>query len=503
MKRISRRRFLREGSASLAAATAAWIGGRTAGRALAAGATAERAAIVSPELVDLLATVVADLERKFPYAAALMTSLDGHTLRRDRTGRNVSEIGFRGRGVCLRVFDGEAFHEAATSDLGAGALRAAAAGLVRDVPLARERFRIAALPPLERSWGAPLAADPPPVPLERKSAAMDAEYEALNWNDPRVRNVSLTMEGMRSVRIFVDRTRRLTSETNLVMRGLWMFGLSGGRPGSSFLRKAGQGGPSTSPFGGEEIESARRELVDTFGAAPLAAGTYDVIFDPAVTGLLAHESFGHGVEMDQFVKERARARSFLGKQVASEIVSLSDDPSVPDARGSYPFDDEGMLAAPTRIIENGVFRRPLSDLMSATFLHAERSANGRTQAYDRKVYARMSNTFIERGTSEPAALFADLSDGLHIEGFRNGIEDPQGWGIQFTARLAREVKNGKPTGRVFAPVTITGYVPEILGNVTMVGNEFALNPGSCGKGFKEFVPITSGGPHIRTRARVS
>jgi TldD protein len=184
-------------------------------------------------------------------------------------------------------------------------------------------------------------------------------------------------------------------------------------------------------------------------------------------------------------------------------VSLLDDPSIEGARGSYPFDDEGMIAQPTTIIENGIFVRPLTDLMSATFLGKPRTPNGRTQAWDRKVYARMSNTFIARGSSDPAEVMGSLKNGLYLEGFRNGIEDPQGWGIQFTADTAREYKDGKPTGRLFAPATVTGYVPEILSNITMVGNDWELVPGTCGKGFKEFVPVTSGGPHIRTKARVS
>ena len=141
--------------------------------------------------------------------------------------------------------------------------------------------------------------------------------------------------------------------------------------------------------------------------------------------------------------------------------------------------------------------------MSATFLGTSRTPNGRTQGWDRKPYARMSNTFFARGATDPAELLDSLGDGLYLKCFRNGIEDPQGWGIQFTAGTAHEYKNGKPTGRVFASPTVSGYVPEILTHITMVGNDWALEPGSCGKGFKEFVAVTSGGPHLRTRARVS
>ena len=184
-------------------------------------------------------------------------------------------------------------------------------------------------------------------------------------------------------------------------------------------------------------------------------------------------------------------------------MTLLDDPSVPGQRGSYPFDDEGVLSRPTTIIENGVFVQPLTDLMSATFLGTARTPNGRAQGWNRKVYARMSNTFFAKGTSDRAELLDSLKDGLYLEGFRNGIEDPQGWGIQFTAGTAREVKGGKFTGRIFAPATVTGYVPEILSNITMIASDFKLEPGTCGKGFKEWVPVTCGGAHIRTRARVS
>ncbi len=102
-----------------------------------------------------------------------------------------------------------------------------------------------------------------------------------------------------------------------------------------------------------------------------------------------------------------------------------------------------------------------------------------------------------------ADLLAQVDRGVYLTKWSSGMEDPQGWGIQFTAGTAREVKGGKFTGRIFAPATVTGYVPEILSNITMVANDFKLEPGTCGKGFKEWVPVTCGGAHIRTRARVS
>ena len=345
--------------------------------------------------------------------------------------------------------------------------------------------------------------DPASESLEDRMARVEKEFARVNWDDPRVKSVRVSTDVSDIRRVFVSGARSLASTTTMVSHAAILFGFDQGRPGFGLARRVEQGGLEVAQLSDAALERMKKEFVESFGTLPMPAGEFDVVFAPPVTGLLAHESFGHGVEMDQFVKDRAKAREFLGKPVASSIVSLVDDPSIAGARGSYPFDDEGVISAPTRIIENGVFARPLTDLMSSTFLGTSRSPNGRTQGWDRKPYARMSNTFVSPGATDPAELLASLKDGLYLEGFRNGIEDPQGWGIQFTAATAREYQGGKPTGKIFAPVTVTGYVPEILSNITMVGSDFALEPGSCGKGFKEFIPVTSGGPHIRTKARVS
>jgi len=505
MKRISRREFLRYGGASVAATL---LSGPLAERLLAAERTSRSKTTAKHDafpghLTDDLASIVADLQRKFPYASALFASQNGISISRDRKGKRVSETGFPSRGVSLRVFDGSAFHEAAVASTEPEKLRAAAKDLLKNVTVAKERYQIRPLAVHRDTWRTQMVTDPTSVPLADRVARVDREFDRINWDDPRVRSARVATDVNAIRRIFVDKNTRLASEITSVFHNVILFGFDKGKPGFAFERRTGQGGLELTSLTDEQVERMRRDFVESFGAEPMPAGEYDVVFSPSVSGLLAHESFGHGVEMDQFVKERAKAQEYLGKKVASDIVTLLDDPSVPGARGSYPFDDEGVLAEPTRIIENGIFVRPLTDLMSATFLGTPRTPNGRTQAWDRKVYARMSNTFFAKGASEKDALLASLENGLYVEGFRNGIEDPQGWGIQFTASTAREYKSGKPTGKLFAPVTVTGYVPDILSNITMVANDFHLEPGSCGKGFKEFVPVTSGGPHIRTRARVS
>jgi TldD protein len=115
----------------------------------------------------------------------------------------------------------------------------------------------------------------------------------------------------------------------------------------------------------------------------------------------------------------------------------------------------------------------------------------------------MSNTFFAPGGSTRDELLASLDNGLLLCQTLNGMEDPKGWGIQIWAHFAREYRGGKPTGRLFSPVAITGYVPDLLGDVSMVSDDFHLVAGSCGKGWKERVPVSSGGPHLRTRCRLA
>lgn len=521
MESFSRRRFLAQAAAgccSLAAASLldAWRHGlaladpadgttmNNGGAFTIGGPDAGAPAVLrGTALADALSEVVADLENKFPYASGLFTAVDGYALERNRQGKSVGPATARGAGVSLRVFDGEAFHESATAMVTREGLARAAARLRDELSRKADRYEIARLSPLERSWSAETTRDPGSITLGARAELLDADFERANWNDPRVKNCTITMSETRVSRVFVDRTRRLQSEAQTVNRAAYLFGFENGRPASAYVRRNRRGDLERAALTDEDLEQMRHELVDMFRAERIPAGEYDVVLAPEITGLLAHESFGHGVEMDQFVKDRARAQQFLGKQVASEIVTLTDDATLADATGSYPFDDEGMTAATTTVIDRGIFVSPITDLMSATFLGRPRTPNGRTQSWDRKVFARMSNTCIQPGTSEVAELLDSLKSGLYVGGFRNGIEDPQGWGIQFTTRYGYEVKNGKRTGKVYTPLTVTGYVPEILKNVSLVANDFAVTPGTCGKGFKEFVPVGSGGPHLRTRARIA
>ena len=183
---------------------------------------------------------------------------------------------------------------------------------------------------------------------------------------------------------------------------------------------------------------------------------------------------------------------------------MFDDPSLPGEAGSFFFDHEGQRASRTQIIKQGVLTSPMTDLVSATKLGIPRSANGRRESVQRKAYTRMTNTIFGPGTSKQDDMVASLENGLLVRHARNGMEDPKGWGIQCEAYLAEEIRGGKKTGRVFSPVVITGYVPELLQSISAVSDAVEIGGlGTCGKGYKEWVKVTDGGPALKLKARVA
>ncbi|MGC9322739.1 MAG: TldD/PmbA family protein, partial [Kosmotogaceae bacterium] len=252
-------------------------------------------------------------------------------------------------------------------------------------------------------------------------------------------------------------------------------------------------------FVGKVVENARLLL----SAERIDPGEYDVICSPDVAGLIAHEAFGHGVEMDMFVKGRAKAVEYLGKQVASELVTMHDGAAGVREVSSYAFDDEGSLAKDTVIIENGILKRGISDLISASVLGTEPTGNGKRESFERKAYARMTNTYFSPGKHDLKDMIESIDYGFLLEDYYSGMEDPKNWGIQCVIAYGREIKKGQLTGRVVSPVMMTGYVPSLLKSISMVSGDFKLSgTGACGKGHKEFTKVSAGGPYIKAKARL-
>lgn len=232
-------------------------------------------------------------------------------------------------------------------------------------------------------------------------------------------------------------------------------------------------------------------------------GIYDIITDPSITGLIAHEAFGHGVEMDMFVKDRARSVDYIDKFVASNLVTMHDGAKSAFSVASYFFDDDGVLSQDTVIIEKGVLKRGISDLLTSLELNTKPTGNGRRENYKHKAYTRMTNTFFKEGNSTLDEMIKSIDYGYMIFQTNNGMEDPKNWGIQCTAHYGREIVNGKFTGNIISPVVMSGYVIDLLNSISMISTDIVLEgSGSCGKGYKEWVRVSDGGAYMKARVKI-
>lgn len=257
----------------------------------------------------------------------------------------------------------------------------------------------------------------------------------------------------------------------------------------------------------DEMNNGIKETIDLsielLDAGKIEPGEYEVICDPDNAGLIAHEAFGHGVEMDMFVKGRAKGAEYIDKEVASELVVMHDGAKSAEHVSSYYFDDEGTIGKDTKIIDRGILKTGISDLLSAMKLGTTPTGNGKRETFERKAYARMTNTFFAAGNHKLEDMIASIKHGYLLEKGTNGMEDPKNWGIQCTALLGREIKDGKFTGKIVSPVFITGYVPDLLKSISMVSDGIELEGGgACGKGYKEWVKVSCGGPYIKTKVRL-
>lgn len=459
---------------------------------------------LAPELARLrerLPDIVAEMERQVPYASALAMRTTGVNITVNNREQQVSPVAPE-QGVVLAAWTGEHFAELATGDVDPERLLREAREFCASLPIKSNGIQIDPGPKMRRQFATPCQIDPATVPLPDKFACCVETQSRMAIADRRVVNAQVGYRDETEAKVFANRHKLVTQELKRSRFSLTLFVSDGQHTVYDWRIKDGTVGFEVTELSDEELEKLKQSALALLTAERIEPGFHDCITAPSVSGTIAHEAFGHGVELDMFLKRRARAQDYVGHQVGSPLVNMLDDPTWSGGHGTYFVDDEGQPATPTYIIKDGVLQRGLSDLYSASLLKVPRSANGRRESYQRKTYVRMSNTFFERGESDVQDMIGGVDYGIYCEHASSGMEDPKGWGIQVTCHYAHEVRGGKFTGRVFAPVGITGYVPDVLTSISAVGNDFELNGGFCGKGYKEIVPVSSGGPHLRLRARL-
>ena len=253
----------------------------------------------------------------------------------------------------------------------------------------------------------------------------------------------------------------------------------------------------------KKINNVNEDATLLLDADYVVPGTYECITSPEVTGLIAHEAFGHGVEMDMFVKNRALGAKYINKKVGSSLVEMHEGAIPYNDVSSYYFDDEGTSAQDTIEIKDGVLQTGIADAISAAKLGIRPTGNGKRENFRHKAYTRMTTTYFASGKSNLKEMIESIDHGYLIEGEMSGMEDPKNWGIQCTALYGREIKDGLFTGKIISPVVMSGYVIDLLQSISMVSNDFEIHgTGSCGKGYIEWVKTSCGGPYLKVRVKL-
>lgn len=242
-------------------------------------------------------------------------------------------------------------------------------------------------------------------------------------------------------------------------------------------------------------EALRIALVN-LDARPAPAGALDVLLGPGWPGILLHEAVGHGLEGDFNRKGTSAFAGLLGQRVAAPGVTVLDDGTIPDRRGSISVDDEGTPSARNVLIEDGVLVGYMQDRQNARLMGVAPTGNGRRESYAHAPMPRMTNTYMLAGGDDPAAMLAELQDGIWAVGFGGGQVDITSGKFVFSCTEAYRVRGGV-VGEPVKGATLIGDGPTSLLNIRGIGNDLALDPGigNCGKA-GQWVPVGVGQPSL-------
>jgi TldD protein len=242
-------------------------------------------------------------------------------------------------------------------------------------------------------------------------------------------------------------------------------------------------------------EALRIALVN-LEAEPAPAGVMDVVLGAGWPGILLHEAVGHGLEGDFNRKQSSAFAGLMGQRVAAPGVTVLDDGTLPDRRGSISIDDEGTPSGRNVLIEDGILTGYMQDRQNARLMGVEPTGNGRRQSYAHIPMPRMTNTYMLGGSAAPEEILADLKDGIYAVGFGGGQVDITSGKFVFSCTEAYRVKNGKP-GAPVKGATLIGDGATALQQIRAIGNDMSLDPGvgNCGKA-GQWVPVGVGQPTL-------
>ncbi len=403
----------------------------------------------------------------------------------------------RESGFGLRGVTGEMTGFAHANDLSAAAIRRAGETLSLLDPASAPR------PAPPRQNNRHLYTDASPldlVPFAAKVELLEGIDKVARARDPRVSQVTASLSGSWSVVEIVRPDGFLATDIRpLVRLNVSIVAESNGRRENGTF---GMGGrwlydrlfePES---WNRAIDEALAQALVNLESVDAPAGEMTVLLGPGWPGVLLHEAIGHGLEGDFNRKGTSAFSGRIGERVAAEGVTVVDDGSIPDRRGSLSIDDEGTPTSETVLIEDGILKGYMQDRLNARLMGLEPTGNGRREDYAHAPMPRMTNTFMKDGEDDPAELLSRVKNGIYATSFGGGQVDIVSGKFVFSCTEAYKVENGK-LGAPIKGATLIGDGPSVLTRVTGIGNDMALDEGVgvCGKGGQS-VPAGVGQPTL-------
>jgi len=375
------------------------------------------------------------------------------------------------------------------------------------VALAVEEARLASREELKLSLREPvvdvviqkLRRDSAIVPLAAKKELLD-EYNDIILSSPKIQSTRIAYRDVRRKIIFAssegsyieqskpDLTLRLTAiarENNEVQQARLSLGSKGDFSVIEGLH--------------HQVRELARRAAALLSAPHVKGGEYTVILDPVLAGVFVHEAFGHLSESDfLYQNEQLRNIMTLGRRFGGRHLNIVDDATIPDLRGSYKYDDEGMPASKTYLIREGILVGRLHSRETAAKMGEPPTGNARAINYLFPPIVRMTNTFIEPGNSSFEEMLGDIKEGVYVKDWYGGTTSLEMF--TFSAGEAYMIRQGK-LAELLRPVVLSGNVFVTLGNIDAIGSDLKMNQGGgCGKGGQSPLPVSNGSPHIRVRS---
>ena len=339
------------------------------------------------------------------------------------------------------------------------------------------------------------------IPTEDKVSFLKKLDQTARKKDPRIKQVLIGLTGSQSTILVANSDGVLCGDIRpLVRLNINIIVEENGR-----IEKGGSGGGGR--FGYEYflndamamsyIDEALEQALLNLEAEAAPAGSMPVVLGPGWPGILLHEAIGHGLEGDFNRKETSAFSGRIGERVAASDVTVVDDGTIENRRGSLNIDDEGTPTSCTTLIERGILKGYMQDKHNAKLMGVQSTGNGRRESYAHLPMPRMTNTYMLGGERNPKEIIASVDKGLYAVQFGGGQVDITNGKFVFNASQAYKIENGKVTTPVKG-ATIIGNGPDVLTRVSMVGNDMALDSGigTCGKDGQS-VPVGVGQPTIR------